>query len=94
MYSVRDTFDVDISMRSLPKKQRDLILGGQCNIWAEQMHNGREMEYMMFPRAFALADSLWLGENKNWDKMLERRDAVRELCWNLNIVCSPARWEK
>lgn len=94
VYSVRDTFDVDISMRSLPREQRDLILGGQCNIWAEQMHNGREMEYMMFPRAFALADSLWHGENKNWEKMLERRDAIRELCWNMNIVCSPARWEK
>ena len=94
VYSVRDTFEVDISIKELPKKQRDLILGGQCNVWTEQMHNGREIEYMMFPRAFALADSLWLGENTCWEKMKVRRDAVRELCWNKNIVCSPARWEE
>ena len=94
-FSVRDTFDVDISMQDdMPADQRAHILGGQCNIWTEQMHNGREVEYMMFPRAFALADSLWLGNAKNWDRMLSRRDAVRELCWKLNIVCSPARWEE
>lgn len=94
-YSVKDTFNVDVSMKELPQKQRNLILGAQCNIFCEQMHNGREVEYMMFPRVFALADNLWLGEeNKNWEKFKKRRTAIRDLCWNLDIVCSPARWEK
>lgn len=93
-FTVRDTFNVDISMPDMAPEQRKLILGGQCNVWTEQIHNGREMEYMMFPRAFALADSLWLGGSKNWERMLDRRDAVRELCWKLNLVCSPVRWEE
>ena len=93
-FSVRDTFEVDIAMHDMTPDRRAHILGGQCNIWTEQMHNGREVEYMMFPRAFALADSLWLGNTKNWERMKERRDAVRELCWKLDLLCSPARWEE
>lgn len=93
-FSVHDTFNVDIEMHDMPAEQRAHVLGGQCNIWTEQMRSGRDVEYMMFPRAFALADSLWLGSAKDWERMKERRDAVRELCWKLNIVCSPARWEE
>ena len=92
-FSVKETFSVDIGMNELPEKQRALIMGGQCNIWTELLHNGREVEYMIFPRAFALSDSLWLGENKNWEKCLSRRNNIGELCWKMDICCSPARWE-
>lgn len=93
-YSVKDTFDVDISMKELPEVQRNLIMGAQCNLWTEQIKNGREAEYMMFPRAFVLADNLWLGDNKSWERVQKRKKAMSDLCYNLDIVCSPARWEK
>jgi len=94
VYSVKDTFDVDISMKELENERRALILGGQCNLWAEQIHNGREAEYMMFPRVFAFADSLWLGDNKSWSRTLARKKSISELCYSLDLVCSPARWEE
>ena len=80
-------------MSELPPERRELILGAQCNIWTERMRTGREIEYMMFPRAFALSDNMCLGKNKCWEKTLARRQAIRDLCWKLNIVCSPADWE-
>ena len=80
-------------MKELPAERRALILGAQCNIWTERMRSGREVEYMMFPRAFALADNLCLGDSKSWSKALARREAIRDICWKLNIVCSPAAWE-
>lgn len=92
--SAHDTFNIDVYMKELPKKQRDLILGAQCNVFVEQMHNGREVEYMMFPRAFVLADNLWLGKNKSWTRVIKRKKAMTDLCYNLNIVSSPAKWEK
>ena len=92
-YSVKDTFDVDLFMSELPPEKQKLVLGAQCNIWTERMRSGREIEYMMFPRAFALADNMCLGNDKNWKKTLARREAIRDLCWKLNIVCSPASWE-
>ena len=92
-FTVRDTFDVDLTMEELPPEQRKLVLGAQCNIWTERISSGRLAEYMMFPRAFVLADSLWLGKNKDWDRVVLRREAMKELCWKMDIVCSPAAWD-
>lgn len=94
VYTVKEMFDLDISMRELGAERSSLILGAQCNLFAEQIHNGREAEYMMFPRVFAFADSLWLGDNKNWNRTKSRKKAISELCYNLDLVCSPARWEE
>ena len=35
------------------------ILGGQGNIWTEYMPNSDHVEYMVLPRAIAIADVLW-----------------------------------
>lgn len=44
------------------------ILGGQANLWTEQVYNIRQAEYMTWPRGFAVAESLWSPrEKKNWD---------------------------
>ncbi len=44
------------------------ILGGQANLWTEQVYNMRHMQYMVWPRAFAIAECVWSQkENKNWD---------------------------
>ena len=44
-----------------------LILGGQANLWAEQVYNFRQVEYMTWPRAMATSESVWSPkEKKNW----------------------------
>ncbi len=44
------------------------ILGGQANLWTEQVYNMRHMQYMLWPRAFAISESVWSQkQNKNWD---------------------------
>ncbi|HKC35763.1 MAG TPA: beta-N-acetylhexosaminidase, partial [Chitinophagaceae bacterium] len=35
------------------------IKGGQANLWTEQVYNMRHAEYMTWPRAFAIAESVW-----------------------------------
>jgi len=43
------------------------ILGGQANLWTEQVYNIRQAEYMTWPRGFAIAESVWSPkEKKNW----------------------------
>lgn len=45
-----------------------LILGGQANLWTEQVFNFRQVEYMTWPRGFAIAESVWSpNEKKNWN---------------------------
>lgn len=43
------------------------IKGGQANLWTEQVYNMRHAEYMTFPRALAIAESVWSPkEKKEW----------------------------
>jgi hexosaminidase len=44
------------------------ILGGQANLWTEQVYNFRQVEYMIWPRGFAIAESVWSPKDKkNWE---------------------------
>jgi hexosaminidase len=45
-----------------------LILGGQANLWTEQVFNFRQVEYMTWPRGFAISESVWSPkEKKSWN---------------------------
>ena len=51
----------------------DYILGGQANLWTEQIYNIRQAEYMVWPRGFAVAESLWSPlEKKDWDWFISK----------------------
>ena len=46
----------------------NLILGGQGNLWTEQIPALGHAFYMTYPRAFALSESLWTpNKMKNWE---------------------------
>lgn len=50
-----------------------LILGGQANLWTEKIPTYRYAQYMTYPRAFAIAESLWSpAEHKNWNNFVQR----------------------
>ena len=50
-----------------------LIKGGQANLWTEQVYNTRHMQYMTWPRAFAIAEALWSPkEKRNWEFFSKR----------------------
>jgi hexosaminidase len=50
-----------------------LIKGGQANLWTEQIYNVRHRQYMMWPRAFAIAEKLWSPkETRNWNDFISR----------------------
>ena len=43
------------------------ILGGQANLWTEQVYNTRHLQYMIWPRTLAVAECVWSPkEKKNW----------------------------
>lgn len=56
-----------------PGADPKMIKGGQANLWTEQVTNTRHMQYMIWPRAFAMAEALWTP--------LEKRDST-ETGWN------------
>jgi hexosaminidase len=51
------------------------IIGGQGNLWTEQVPTTAQLEYMMFPRAFAIAETLWSPKSrKNWSNFVVRTE--------------------
>ena len=55
------------------------ILGGQANLWTEQLPNFRAIQYMMWPRALAVAEVVWSPvEKKNWPDFVERVERAFE----------------
>ena len=50
-----------------------LIKGGQANLWTEQIYNERHLEYMLWPRGFAIAEILWSPKGKKkWDEFIPK----------------------
>lgn len=51
------------------------ILGGQANLWTEQVYNMRQAEYMTWPRGFAVAESVWSPkERKDWNTFVSKTE--------------------
>lgn len=49
------------------------ILGGQGNLWTEQIPTRRYAEYMTYPRGWALAEVFWSPKTaKNWENFVQR----------------------
>jgi hexosaminidase len=50
-----------------------LILGGQANLWTEQLQRFRSVQYMIWPRALAVSESVWSPkEKKNWNNFADK----------------------
>ena len=51
------------------------ILGGQGNLWTEVIPNLQYAFYMTYPRAFAIAETLWSPkESKDWNSFIDRTE--------------------
>ncbi len=54
-------------------KSRSSILGVQGNIWTETIQTNDRLDFMLFPRIAALAESAWTPEEgRNFDRFMER----------------------
>ena len=57
----------------LNEKEAKYVLGTQANVWTEYMKTTEQVEYMVFPRAIALAEVAWSPkESKNYDDFTKR----------------------
>jgi hexosaminidase len=70
------------------------IKGGQANLWTEQIYNMRTVQYMLWPRGFAIAESVWSPkEKKNWNNFFNRVEKHFERLKVAEIKYSPAVYD-
>ncbi|MFT5779370.1 MAG: hexosaminidase, partial [Crocinitomicaceae bacterium] len=54
----------------LTEEFEQYILGGQANLWTEYIPSMEQLEYMTYPRALALAQSVWCGNKPPYEEFL------------------------
>jgi len=70
------------------------IIGGQANLWTEQIFNFRQVQYMLWPRAFAISESVWSPiEKKNWTSFIDRTEEHFKRLDLAEIKYSPAIYD-
>ncbi len=61
-----------------PEPARRQLIGTQFQVWTEYIRDDRSLEYMVFPRACALADVAWSGGPAAWASGSPGRPALRD----------------
>ena len=54
--------------KELDAEESKYILGAQANLWTEYIDSEEKVEYMVFPRIFALSEVTWSGPSENLEK--------------------------
>ena len=71
--TLKNLYTGDIVPTDLSAGQLKLIKGMQGNIWCERIPTEAQMQYMVFPRALALAEKAWTPSGQQqWDDFYSR----------------------
>ena len=62
----------------LSVEEAGYILGGQANLWTEYIPDMDHLEYMTYPRALAISQSLWCTQKPSYERFLESYLAYHE----------------
>jgi len=70
MVRLRDSYKFEPVPEGVDPK---MVLGGQGNLWTEQLQNMRAVQYMVWPRALAVAEAVWSPKDgRNWKNFVGR----------------------
>lgn len=70
----------------LKEEKAKHVLGAQANLWAEYVPTIEHVEYMVFPRALALAEVNWTAfENKNIQDFTKRLQSHYKILQQLQV---------
>ena len=79
-YSIKSTdmkqvYHFDPIPTELDSIQKQLVLGGECNLWSEHIPDEKKLDEMVFPRMLAMSEVLWsYPKERNYDTFLARAD--------------------
>lgn len=67
---------------------REFVMGVQTNLWTEMVEAASHLEYMLYPRVFALSEVAWTNPDcKDYDsfyrRALDMSDTARDLGYNV-----------
>jgi hexosaminidase len=67
------TYSYDPTPADWPVAAQKHIIGAQANVWTEYLKTAGQVEYMVWPRAAAVAELVWTPlDQKNWPDFIRR----------------------
>jgi hexosaminidase len=66
--TVQDVASLELGADGWPGNAAIRLIGVQFQVWTEYIRDSRSLEYMIFPRACALAEVAWTGGPAVWDQ--------------------------
>ena len=77
---LRKVYSFEMSFPELTPEEQARLLGVQANLWTEYIPTPEHVEYMLYPRVLAIAESGWsLPERRDYDDF--RRRALGAVEW-------------
>ena len=71
--TLKQTYNYTPIKNTYSKKQKELIRGVQANLWTEYISTPEHVEYMVFPRLAAVAETAWRNpEEKNFEDFYKK----------------------
>lgn len=64
--------------KEMSAENQSYVLGGQANLWTEYISTFEQVEYMVYPRALALIQSLWCVNKPNYDAFFQTFSVTQE----------------
>lgn len=100
--TLKDVYDYEPVQPNWDERTKSLLMGVQASLWTEFCASPQDVEYLLFPRLVAFAETAWQAKDrKDWNGFLPRLDAFNKRLearrvnyatsmYNLDHVVSPA----
>lgn len=77
--TLKDVYDYEPVQADWKPEYASLLMGIQASLWTEFCNKPEDVDYLIFPRLAALAESAWVKpEKKNWERFLRGLDVYNE----------------
>ncbi|MEV4754188.1 beta-N-acetylhexosaminidase [Micromonospora sp. NPDC049559] len=73
--TLADVYAFEPVPAGLTAAQAERVIGAQCNVWTEHMDSVRAVDYMVFPRLCAFAETVWCDAGRDYPGFRARLDA-------------------
>ena len=91
MHSLKDVYKYEPEkLRGLDENGVASIIGVESPIWTEHINNNDRLEYMCFPRWFAVAECAWTArDKKNYHEFYEVLTRLCDICRENGLNVAP-----
>lgn len=89
LVNTKTIYEYDPIPATFSADQAKHVLGLQANVWTEYMKTGDHVEYMVYPRAIAMAEVGWSAkQDRNYEDFITRLRTQRPLLdsWKINYA--------